>query len=303
MRICFPEGDDSRVLAAAREISRAAMYVPILWQRARKADPDVASARSHALQIDVREYEGANALAPYTQALEEVRAGRAEMLFAGLDIAKAEFLPLVFRVFKEEIRKTGTFLFSIAYVVWRDNQNPRFCMCDPSVVEDPTVEQLADMIIRALPVAGDLLNSQPFACVLSYVSGVSSRSHAKKQQDVIEAVIRRGEKRIARMPLQLDAALDNSVLTRKGTAIQIGGRPNLLVFPNLLSANLVYKAMEVFGQDSVRLTGAFLCGLPRGVIGLMPRASRGESLVDAVRTLSILADLQSSSHHRRDNEH
>lgn len=300
MRICFPEGDDRRVIAASRELTKTTQYHTVLWRLKRLTDSGGQTAQTSVHNFEVRENQGDRLLA-YAQAFEEVRCGRAEMAFAGLDIPKSEMLPIVFRTFKKEIQEADTFLFSIAYVAWQESQKPRFCMCDPSVIEDPSVEQLASMIIRALPIAGDLLNTQPFACVLSYASGRNTRSHSQKQRDVIAEVLRRGESRIAQTPLQLDAALDSGVLKQKRIAIQVGGRPNLLVFPDLLSANIFYKAMELFGEKSVRLTGAFLCGLPRGVIGLMPRASRVENIIDAVRSLSILVDLQHNSSQGNEN--
>jgi len=74
----------------------------------------------------------------------------------------------------------------------------------------------------------------------------------------------------------------------------VGGTPNLLVFPNLTSANSVYKAIELFSPDLVDLSAAFLCGIPKGVIGLLPRVSGTHAIVYSVHRLGLLADFEAA---------
>lgn len=262
MKILFPEGNDSRIKEAA-EILKPRCALDLALDRGGDLDPH----------------------ANYIRALKALRSGKADILIAGAQIAHAEFLPLVFASFAT--RRDRDLLFSIALVHWRA-KNRRFVIMDPVVVIEPTVRELASMISSARDVAKILLGGEHVqVCLISHTSTMDRPGKETKQGRVIAELQKLGLEYVATLPLQLDAALNPEVAEVKvGT---LGLRPNLLVLPEITAANVLYKSIELFGADSVRLGAVVLWPIPKGVIGLLPRTCTREQIVDSVEDLVAVA--------------
>lgn len=263
MKILFPEGNDSRIKEAAKTLKERS-----------------------ALNLEFVHKGSPNPHANYIRALEILRSGKADILIAGAQIAHAEFLPLVFASFST--KRDRDLLFSIALVHWRA-KNRRFVIMDSVVVIEPTVSELASMINSARDLAETLLGGERVqVCLISHASTMDRLGKETKQGRVIAELQKLGLDCVTTTPLQLDAALDPEVARVKvGT---LGRRPNLLVLPEITSANVLYKSIELFGGDSVRLGAAVLWPVPKGVIGLLPRTCTREQIVDSVEDLVAVAN-------------
>jgi phosphate acetyltransferase len=87
--------------------------------------------------------------------------------------------------------------------------------------------------------------------------------------------------------MQADAALIPEIAKFKGAGGPVGGRANVLIFPDLGAGNICYKITE-------RLAGAQVCGpVLQGLSRPMSDVSRGvdvDGLVNAVAMVSLQAE-------------
>jgi len=154
---------------------------------------------------------------------------------------------------------------------------------DCAVVPNPNAEQLADIAIQSADSAL-AFGIPPRVAMLSYSTGTSGSG--EDVDKVVEAT------RIARElrpdllldgPLQYDAAVMPDVARLKAPASPVAGQATVLVFPDLNSGNVTYKAVQ--RAANVVSMGPMLQGLAKPVNDL----SRGCLVEDIVFTINLTA--------------
>ena len=158
---------------------------------------------------------------------------------------------------------------------------------DCGLIPEPLPRQLACIAISAAELGKKVLDVTPRVALLSY----STKGSAKSQMidRVREALVILKEMApdlLADGELQSDAALVPEVAKIKCPDSPVGGRANVLIFPNLEAGNICYKLTERLA--GARALGPLLMGFKRPCSDLS-RGCSAEDVMDCVAVTSIRA--------------
>jgi phosphate acetyltransferase len=292
--IVLPEYDDARVLEAVRIIEQEGIakvllltrdkvdatekerYIEEFYQMHMAKDMDLALVRK-LFEQDTLYY-----------AAMMTREGKFDGLVAGAthttpDMARAaircigvdEHITLVSRCFimvvpDSPLGDNGTFIFA-----------------DCGIIPEPNSRQLACIALAASELANKVLNLTPRIAFLSYSTKGSAKT---KSQEKIAEALETLKEMAPHLPadgeLQVDAAIVPEVAKIKYPSSPLGGRANILIFPNLEAGNIGYKLVQRLGN--ARAVGPLFLGLNKPASDL----SRGcivEDIVDCVAVTAIRA--------------
>jgi phosphate butyryltransferase len=272
------EAAEEHVLEAVRDAVRKDLVQAILYGPAAKTAEKLRALGEQPADYDLVDTEG-----PEDSALQAglaARQGRADFILKGLIPTGV----LLKNLFKEETGfRTGR-LISHMNIVEVPTYRKLLALCDAAINVRPDLEQKRHILCNAVDVLRRMGVETPKVAVLASSETVSAKMPETQDAAALRAMNERGdiEGCIVDGPLSYDLAVCRESAAIKGYTGPVAGDADLLVCPDIVSANLLIKCLR-------HSAGALTAGIVIG--GRVPVVlnSRAASAADKYRTMVLAA--------------
>ncbi|NDD05835.1 MAG: NADP-dependent malic enzyme, partial [Proteobacteria bacterium] len=284
LRIVFPEGSNYRILKACDIIKREGMCEPILLGNSQRIKENIAKlGLTHLSAVEIITPSQASQRDAYSQEFWELRQRRGltrEQAFSlmknenyfgsmmvrrndadGLLSGVTQSYPDTIRPFLEVVGARKNMRIAGVYMMLFKDKI--FFFADTTVNIEPTASDLADIAICAAEEA-IFFDIEPKVAMLSF-SNFGSNNHplSLKVREAVRLVKLRRPDIAIDGEMQADTAVVPEVMEETFPFCDIKGGANVLVFPDLQSANICYKLMQRIG--GAEAIGPILVGMNKPI--------------------------------------
>jgi len=302
-RIVFPEGESVKIVRAAKILADEGICEPVLLGSAEAIDKLLTEHEVPKDTIEVVDPLLSDDAEVYSEILARTRwrngvtmetackamrdpvyfgnmmvhRGDADGLIGGLTMSYPETIRPALQIHKtrEGIqRAAGMYL-----LLFEDRM---IFIADTTVNQDPTAEELAEIAFLASQAAEHYFGVEPRVAMLSYSNFGSNIDHrSQKVRDAVGIAERRWPDLMIEGEMQADTAVEPNLARETFPLSRIQGDANILVCPDLESANIAYKLLWRLGK--VEAIGPILIGIDAAVHVLQ----RGVDVNDVVNMAAL----------------
>jgi malate dehydrogenase (oxaloacetate-decarboxylating)(NADP+) len=300
-RIVFPEGEHPKILRAAKILAEEGICRPILLAREQKVADLARDLQLPMDKIELIHTETSPKLAPYAARLVDLRrrsgvtadtaarlvrvrnyygplmldAGDAEGVISGLTQSYPDTIRPALQIVGTA---PGVRRVSGLYILILKDRT--FFFADTTVNIDPTAEELAE-IAQLTADAVRRFDMEPSIAMISFSNfGSNTHENARKVKRAVELLKAARPDLAVDGEMQADLAVVPEMLSADYPWVAVQ-RPNVLIFPDLQSANAAYKLVwRLAGAEAI---GPILLGMNAPVHVLQ----RGQDVSDIVNMAAI----------------
>jgi len=282
-RVAYAEGEDERVLRAAQVAVDEGIARPVLVGRT-----DIIANRIAKLGLRLKlgeNCEGVNILddpryrdaamqyyqlarrkgVSLAQAREEMRTRSTLVAAILMHLGDADaMLCGTLGDFKDHLKyvrnvigtREGVKTFAALQMLILPNR--QLFMCDTAVNMDPTAEQVAEMTLLAAEQV-QRFGLKPSVALLSHSNfGTSNAPSAQKMRDALEIIRRLAPDLAVEGEMRADLALSKALRDAEFPDSHLVTDANLLIMPNVDSANITYNALRMVAGGGITVGGMLL---------------------------------------------
>lgn len=322
-RIVFPDGDDPRVVRAAQVFYERDLGIPVLLGK-REVIERVALAEKASLDhVAIINPETSSDLPVFCQRLERleryknmglkdsmavmtnhnyfgammVQYGLADALVGGVSSYGGVLLrPLLSLIKPLPVAQVVASCTIIELEKKQFGDDGVLFFADTGVVPDPSMEQLASIAVQTGLLARQVFGRKPRVALLSFSTKGSAKTPSTEKVAGATAIAREMVERLGAEiaidgEMQADAALVPELAEKKMGPSLVGGKANVLVFPDLNSGNIASKLLQHVARANAY--GQILLGLDRPAA----EVSRGSTAHDILGVAAIVG-VQAVDYHK-----
>jgi phosphate acetyltransferase len=321
-RIVFPEGQEPRVLQAARQFYSLRLGAPILLGERPRIKQTAAALNISLEGIRIINPAESDELENFSRRFKVLRRAKGMKIFEAREaMAQPNYFGAMMVAMHQAdgfvsgaTQHTGTVLRPLFQIIKvapqaatassclimevedsRYGEDGVLFMADCGVIPEPTVPQLADIAVSTAQLARHLLGIRPQVALLSFstkgsslhpslgrIQAATALAQKQAQEKGLEADFD-GE-------LQVDAALAPEVAAVKCPGGKLAGNANVLIFPDLNSGHIASRLVRQIARANAY--GQVLLGLDRPAADV----SRSSSAHDILGVAAVVG-VQAISYH------
>jgi malate dehydrogenase (oxaloacetate-decarboxylating)(NADP+) len=302
-RIVFPEGESDKIIRAAKILADEGICRPVLLGSAENINQLLTEHEVSKTGVEIVDPLASNNAQVYAEVLARTRwrqgvtletackamrdpvyfgnmmvnRGDADGLIAGVTMSYPETIRPALRIHttREGIKRAAG-----AYLLLFEDR--MLFIADTTVNQDPTAEELAEIAWLTSQAAEHYFGVEPRVAMLSYSNfGSNIDQRSQKVRDAVAIAEQRWPDLVIEGEMQADTAVEPLIAQETFPLSRIQGDANILVCPDLESANIAYKLLWRLGK--VEAIGPILIGIDAAVHVLQ----RGVDVNDIVNMAAL----------------
>lgn len=310
VKVVFAEGTNSRILQAVKQLVDEGKILPVLVGRKKaihkkmdmlglekyKEDVKTVNPRKHAdfenfVRMYSKEKQRSGVTLHHSDELMAhqnyfgsmlVREGQADAMIAGPTLNYPDCFPPLARVIGTQDGKPAAGIFIMNF------KNRVLFFADCAVQINPSAEQLAEIASSTADLFRKLMKREPNIAFLSYSNfGSNTSEDAKKVRKAVALTKELYPNLQVDGEMQADVAVNKGLMDKLYNFSELEGPTDILIFPNLDSANISYKLLAQL--SSANAIGPILLPMNKSA-NIIPRTATVSEIVNMTILSALLSD-------------